>query len=72
MIDFDDGNGPVTAHKHTNGGGWVSDSASVDERVCVGPNARVYGDASVSGNDLVLGDAKVYGNTEINSEKIKC
>lgn len=25
-FDFDDGNGPVAAHQHCNGGGWVADT----------------------------------------------
>ena len=28
-FDFNDGNGPVPAHKHPNGGGWVADTAKV-------------------------------------------
>ena len=28
--DFDDGNGPVPAHRHSNGGGWVAETAKVD------------------------------------------
>ena len=34
-FDFDDGNGPVPAHKHPNGGGWVADTATVDETAYV-------------------------------------
>ena len=29
MNTYDFGNGPVAAHKHPNGGGWVADSAKV-------------------------------------------
>ena len=42
-FDFGDGNGPVPAHKHKNGGGWVANTASVEKSVFVGTNARVYG-----------------------------
>jgi hypothetical protein len=38
-FDFGDGKGPVPAHKHPNGGGWVADSAWVSG------DAWVYGDA---------------------------
>ena len=58
-FDFQDGNGPVPAHKHPNGGGWVADTALVSRTACVGPNARVYGKAWVSG------DARVYGNAQV-------
>ena len=42
-------------HKHPNGGGWVANTATVDASAFVGSyaqvsgNARVYGDAWVSG-----------------------
>ena len=29
MVTFDFGNGPIPAHKHSNGGGWVADNAQV-------------------------------------------
>ena len=59
--DFEDGNGPVPAHKHPNGGGWISDTATVSATAYVGNNARVCGDARV------YGDALVYGNARVNS-----
>ena len=30
-FDFEDGNGPVPAHQHSNGGCWVADTAKVYE-----------------------------------------
>ena len=59
---FDFGEGPVPAHKHPNGGGWVADSARVSGNAWVSGDARVYGNAQVSGNARVSGDARVYGN----------
>jgi UDP-3-O-[3-hydroxymyristoyl] glucosamine N-acyltransferase len=53
--DFEDGNGPVAAHQHSNGGGWVADTATVADTAFVGPNALVYGNAQVSGNCRVSG-----------------
>ena len=41
MTEFDFGNGPVEAHKHPNGGGWVADSATVDPTAYVGPGAEI-------------------------------
>lgn len=35
-------------HQHTNGGGWVANTATVRESVYVGPDARVFGDARVT------------------------
>ena len=61
-FDFDDGNGPVPAHKHPNGGGWVADTATVDETAYVGAEAQVFCDAKVYGNAQVFYNARVnYG-----------
>jgi hypothetical protein len=53
-FDFQDGHGPVPAHRHKNAdgteGGWVANTA------------RVYGDAQVYGNARVSGNALVYGD----------
>ena len=51
--DFRDGNGPVPAHRHTNGGGWVANTAHVHNSAYIGPDARVYGNARVSGDAWV-------------------
>ena len=59
-------------HKHPNGGGWVEDSAKVDESCYVGPdawisgNAQVYGYAQVSGDARVSGNAQVYGDARVS------
>ena len=69
--DFCDGNGPVAAHQHSNGGGWVADTAKVADTAYVGPdakvhgNAKVYGYANVSGYAMVSGNAVVYGNAQV-------
>ena len=57
--DFNDGKGPAPAHKHSNGGGWVADTATVAASAFVGPDARVYGGAR--GQSLV--DAMPPGRT---------
>ena len=56
MHDFNDGNGPVPAHQHPNGGGWVADTATVADTAFVGLGAQVCGEA------LVYGTARVGGN----------
>jgi hypothetical protein len=55
-FDFNDGKGPVPAHQHPNGGGWVADTAKVTDTSYVGPDAWVYGNAEVSGDARVSGD----------------
>jgi hypothetical protein len=56
--DFNDGNGPVPAHQHSNGGGWVAATATVAASAYVGPDARVYGNTKVYDNAAVYGNAR--------------
>ena len=69
---FDFGNGPVPAHQHVNGGGWVADTVEIEDTVFVGPNARVFGKAvafgyaRISSNAQVFGKAWVYGSACIS------
>jgi UDP-3-O-[3-hydroxymyristoyl] glucosamine N-acyltransferase len=65
MYDFEDGNGPVPANRHPNGGGWVADTASVEESAYVGFDARVYGLAQVFGNAEVFENACIYGLAKV-------
>ena len=77
---FDFGAGPVPAHRHAKGGGWVADTAHVDETVYVGPdaqvgdnaqvsdNAQVGGNARVGGNAWVGDNAQVYGNAQVSGD----
>lgn len=70
IVDFGDGQ-KVPAHQHPKGGGWVAESAHVDDDCYVGPYAIVYGTAKVTGNAIindhakVYGDARVYGNAKV-------
>lgn len=54
MSTHDFGYGEVPAHKHKNGGGWVTDSAMVDDTAYIGENAVVFGKA------WVCDDARVF------------
>jgi hypothetical protein len=63
MHDF--GAGPVPAHRHPNGGGWVADTASVNKTAYIGPEAEVSGEAWVFGKACVSGEARVYGKVEV-------
>ena len=60
--DFEDGVGPVPAHQHSRGRGWVANTARVESSAYIGPNAKVFGNAWVFGNAVVRGNARVYGN----------
>ena len=65
-------------HQHKNGGGWVANTATVEDSVYIGPdaqvygNAQVYGDAQVLGNAWVSGDAWVYGNARVSGDAQVC
>ena len=63
MTTFDFGFGPVPAHQHPNGRGWVADTAHVDDSAYIGPDARVFGDARV------YGGAWVYGGVQFLSRR---
>jgi hypothetical protein len=65
---FGDGKGPVPAHQHPNGGGWVADTAKVADTSYVGPDAWVYGNAEVSGTARVYGDAQVSGTARVSGD----
>src|SRR5947199_289279 len=67
-FDFQDGNGPVPAHQHENGGGWVANSANVWPTAYVGPKALVSGEALVSGKARVSGEARVFGKARVFGE----
>jgi hypothetical protein len=68
--DFQDGNGPVPAKRHTNPdgstGGWVALSTRVYGNALVYSDAQVYGNAWVYGNARVYGNAQVYGNARVS------
>lgn len=56
-------------HAHSNGGGWVSDSASVADSVYVGPNAMVLGNATLTGTVRVE-DYAVVANEVTASDNV--
>ena len=51
---YDFGAGPVPAHQHPNGGGWVANTAHVAESVYVGPLAAVAG-GTIEGGTIEAG-----------------
>ena len=40
--EYNFGAGPVPAHRHPQGGGWIANTATVAERVLVTADARVF------------------------------
>jgi len=65
-FDFSYGGGPVPAHRHLNGGGWVADSANVADSARVSGSAQVFGNAVVSGYAVVSGNARVFGDARVS------
>lgn len=78
LFDFRDGKGPVAAHRHPNGGGWVSKTAKVDETAYVNTDAVVYGNAkvldfvSLHGKTVVCDEAVVRDHVEVNGVMKVC
>jgi hypothetical protein len=58
-FDFQDGKGPVPAHQHSNGGGWVADTAKVYGNAKVS-DAKVSGDAIVTSTLLTANRSDGY------------
>jgi hypothetical protein len=54
-------------HQHKNGGGWIANTATVEDSVYIGPDARVFGDAWVHGNAQVCGSARVFGDAWVET-----
>lgn len=65
LFDFKDGNGPVPAHRHSRGAGWVADTAYVSDTAYVGSTAKVYGSAKVLGRSWICDNSRVYGNAVV-------
>jgi UDP-3-O-[3-hydroxymyristoyl] glucosamine N-acyltransferase len=68
-FDFGDSNGMVPAHRHINPdgsiGGWVADTAFVEESVYMGGDARVFGLATIDDNVQVFDESEIYGEAYI-------
>jgi NDP-sugar pyrophosphorylase family protein len=64
--DFGDGNGPVKAKIHFNGGGIVADTATVDNKAYVSSCSFVYGNATVGAFTVINLGSRVSGNSIIS------
>lgn len=58
-----------SGHAHSNGGGFVADTAAVADSVYVGPNAMVLGNANLSGNVRVE-DYAVVANSVTAADNV--
>ena len=66
--DFKDGAGPVPAHRHIKGQGWVSNTAHVDDTAYVGRNAKIFDYAIVKDNAIIEEEAEVSGYAIIRDD----
>ncbi|MBO4877575.1 MAG: N-acetylglucosamine-1-phosphate uridyltransferase [Ruminococcus sp.] len=57
-------------HIHSNGGGWVADTAKVADSVYVGKDAMVLGSAVVSGNARIEDHAVVAGSAAVKDNAV--
>jgi hypothetical protein len=64
-LAHDFGYGPVAAHRHPNGGGWVADSATVTDNAYVGPDATVSGRATVCGQARIVDSGAVRDHARV-------
>ena len=67
---FPDGQGPVPAHEHSNGGGLVADSAFVADTAYIGRNAKVSGNAHVTQYARIEDNAHVFGNAGVTGNAV--
>ena len=68
MHNFKDGSGRVRARRHANGGGWVAETATVEDSVYVGPKCQVFNQAAVTGNVVLKGNVNISGFAEISGD----
>ena len=57
-------------HNHPNGGGLVSDTASVDDSVYVAPGSKVLGNAHITGNVRIEDHAVVQDNAVVSENAV--
>jgi len=59
-------------HQHSNGGGWVQDTALVEPSAYVGPNALVFDSARVLEKARVCDSARVHGQAWVRDAAHVC
>ena len=62
----------TSQHKHKFGGGWVADTAKVDDSVYVGPYAIVYGHAECTGRVRIEDLGQVSGHAKLSGDARVC
>jgi len=57
-------------HQHSNGGGWVQDTTTIDSTAYVGPNARVQDTAQVRNYARIEDYAQVGGSAQVRDNAV--
>jgi UDP-3-O-[3-hydroxymyristoyl] glucosamine N-acyltransferase len=57
-------------HKHRNGGGWVANTARVEDSVFISPHALVYGKAEILDRVRVIDSAQVSGSAKLSGDVV--
>lgn len=70
FFDFNDGRGPVAAHRHRNGGGRVEEGATADENTYIGQYSAVMGNAKLLNGAQLLGRSTLTGDDMIDGETV--
>jgi len=58
-------------HRHPLGGGWVKNTASVDDEVFVGPKSVVFDEAIIKDGTSINGESIITGNVIIDGENVE-
>lgn len=70
LHDFGYGDGLVPAHRHPNGGGWVSDEATVHPAAYISSEAVVIGRASLCPDVILRDHTSIIGNVTIKGKAL--
>lgn len=70
LFDFNDGRGPVSAHRHRNGGGWVEEGATVDDDAYISQHSAVMGNAKLLNGAQLMGYSTLTGDDVIDGKTV--
>ncbi|MEY2340934.1 hypothetical protein AB4090_02355 [Acidithiobacillus sp. IBUN Pt1247-S3] len=70
LHDFGNGDGPIPARKHKNGGGWVSTEATVHPDARIENEAMVIGRARLGPQAVLRDQSSIVGDVQITGEAL--
>lgn len=68
VFNFGNGEVPASVHKNPTGdlGGWVADTATVEQGVYISCSSTVFGSANVSSKASITGSSKIFGSANVS------